>query len=46
VQSNGLSVPNLSVSTLWLVGRPNVVGDARLSFVISADNANSFQRSP
>jgi Domain of unknown function (DUF4397) len=42
----GVALPNGSVSTLWLVGRPNVSGAAHLSFFLSADNVNSSQRLP
>jgi hypothetical protein len=42
----GVALPNASVSTLWLVGRPGVSGAAHLSFVLSADNVNSSQRLP
>jgi hypothetical protein len=42
----GVALPNGSVSTLWLVGRPGVSGAAHLSFFLSADNVNSSQRLP
>jgi hypothetical protein len=45
--SQGVTIPNTSVSTLWLVGRPNQVGDARLSFLLCPDNASGgCQRFP
>lgn len=44
--NNGVTIPIGTVSTLWLVGQPNVVGNAQLSFLLSADNANSFTRYP
>lgn len=44
--NNGVTIPVGTVSTLWLIGIPSVVGNAQLSFLLSADNTTSFTRYP
>jgi Domain of unknown function (DUF4397) len=44
--NNGVTIPVGTVSSLWLIGIPNVVGNAQLGFLLSADNTTSFSRYP
>jgi Domain of unknown function (DUF4397) len=44
--NNGVTIPAGTVSTLWLIGIPNVVGSSQLGFLLSADDTNSFSRYP
>ena len=44
--NNGVTIPAGTVSTLWLIGIPNVVGSSQLGFLLSADNTNSYSRYP
>jgi hypothetical protein len=44
--NNGMTIPVGTVSTLWLIGIPNVVGSSQLGFLLSADNTTSFSRYP